>query len=259
MKNPFPGMNPFLERRWRDVHASMIVYIRDVIQEQLPSGLTAHVEEDVLIDGVDSDPKLIRPDGYVTETREPRRQTAGESSIQTSTPTIILLDDPPPPRRVEIVDVSSQERVVTAIELLSITNKMREGRLRYQSKQRAYFSARANLVEIDLLRQGDYVLAPELERIPHSKRRDYFMAVHRATRPRQFEVYSAGLREKLPIIAVPLRPEDPDVALDLQSLVDLYHQRSGFRTEGSARDLDPPLSDADLSWVQSILQTLPNA
>jgi len=29
MKNPFPGMNPWPEEFWQDVHASLLVYARD--------------------------------------------------------------------------------------------------------------------------------------------------------------------------------------------------------------------------------------
>lgn len=34
--NPFPGMNPFLERHWSDVHTKLIAYIADALAEQLP-------------------------------------------------------------------------------------------------------------------------------------------------------------------------------------------------------------------------------
>jgi hypothetical protein len=29
MKSPFPGMDPYLEQHWRDVHSSLIIYARD--------------------------------------------------------------------------------------------------------------------------------------------------------------------------------------------------------------------------------------
>lgn len=34
-KNPFPGMNPFLELRWPDVHLALIGYIRDALGAEL--------------------------------------------------------------------------------------------------------------------------------------------------------------------------------------------------------------------------------
>jgi hypothetical protein len=33
-KNPFPGMNPFFEQRWRGAHTALITYLRD---ERLPA------------------------------------------------------------------------------------------------------------------------------------------------------------------------------------------------------------------------------
>ena len=41
IKSPFPGMNPYLEQHWRDVHARLITYASDAIQAQLPPGLRA--------------------------------------------------------------------------------------------------------------------------------------------------------------------------------------------------------------------------
>ncbi|MEJ7593644.1 MAG: DUF4058 family protein [Planctomycetaceae bacterium] len=32
-KSPFPGMDPFLEPFWGDVHASLIVYMRSITPE----------------------------------------------------------------------------------------------------------------------------------------------------------------------------------------------------------------------------------
>jgi hypothetical protein len=45
MKNPFPGMNPWLEEFWRDVHASLLVYACDLLNTELPPGLHARVDE----------------------------------------------------------------------------------------------------------------------------------------------------------------------------------------------------------------------
>ena len=33
-KNPFPGMNPFFEQRWRDARSSLITYLRDALQDK---------------------------------------------------------------------------------------------------------------------------------------------------------------------------------------------------------------------------------
>lgn len=41
MKSPFPGMDPWLEDHWRDVHHSFLTYARDDVQPQLPGPLSA--------------------------------------------------------------------------------------------------------------------------------------------------------------------------------------------------------------------------
>ena len=39
MKSPFPGMDPYLEQYWGDVHQSVITYVRDWLQSRLPGDL----------------------------------------------------------------------------------------------------------------------------------------------------------------------------------------------------------------------------
>ena len=48
--NPFPGMNPWLESHWGDIHTSLTTYARDQLQPQLPAGLRARVEEYVAVE-----------------------------------------------------------------------------------------------------------------------------------------------------------------------------------------------------------------
>ncbi len=49
MKSPFPGMHPYLEARWGDVHTSLITYARDQLQRQMPRELRVRVEEHVTV------------------------------------------------------------------------------------------------------------------------------------------------------------------------------------------------------------------
>jgi len=59
----------------------------------------------------------------------------------------------PPQRRLEIIDASSGNRVITVIELLSPVNKNSPAsRAAYRKKQIEYIHGMVNLVEIDLLR-----------------------------------------------------------------------------------------------------------
>ena len=52
MPSPFPGMDPFLEAHWGDVHTSLAVAIRNDLQHRLPDSLVARVEESVLLEVV---------------------------------------------------------------------------------------------------------------------------------------------------------------------------------------------------------------
>ena len=47
MKSPFPGMDPYLESYWGDVHTSLVTYARDQLRPQLPKDLRVRVEEHV--------------------------------------------------------------------------------------------------------------------------------------------------------------------------------------------------------------------
>ena len=50
MKSPFPGMDPYLERHWGDVHQAVVTYIRDGLQSRLPGDLRARMQERVYIE-----------------------------------------------------------------------------------------------------------------------------------------------------------------------------------------------------------------
>lgn len=52
MPSPSPGMDPYLESRtlWPDAHNAFIVYLRAVINRQLPLGFSARVEERLVVE-----------------------------------------------------------------------------------------------------------------------------------------------------------------------------------------------------------------
>ena len=65
-KNPFPGMNLFLERIWAPVHTALISFIWQEISPQLPDDLVTRPEERLVIDHIDQS-KSYRGDVAVTE------------------------------------------------------------------------------------------------------------------------------------------------------------------------------------------------
>jgi len=80
------------------------------------------------------------------------------------------------------------------------------------------------------------------------------VCVTRAPWSGQHEFYILPLRQKLPAIRVPLRRADPDVALDLQLLVDQTYERGRY---GSVLDYSqaprPALPDQEASWARQVL------
>jgi len=157
MQSPFPGMDPYLEQYWGDVQTTLMVYACNQINEQLSDDLQARIEESV-------------PEPCVSE----------------------LDDEPRTHRHLVIVDLSERGRVVTLIEVLSPANKVGlDGPVNYVRKQREYLDAGINLVEIDLVREGDFVLAAPQGRIPPAYRTPYLICVRRKSQRGRVELYRA--------------------------------------------------------------------
>lgn len=212
VKSPFPGMDPWLEQFWGDVHQALVTYARDAIVEHLPSGVSARMQEQIY------------------ETQGPR------SSF------------------IEIIDVRTSSRVITVIEVLSLTNKLPgKGQDAYRNKQRELIDGGVSLVEIDLLRSGQRVLS--VDRIPESHRTTYQMCVRRRCRPLEAEVYRVHIREPLPTIRIPLRPTDADVPLNLQAILDMAYRNGGYEDTDYKRDPVPPLEKADAEWADELLRS----
>jgi hypothetical protein len=92
MSVPFPGMDPYLEHPvlWEGFHARLIPEMADQLQPRLDPRYIATVEERVFVEG----PQRRIPDVWVE-------------------------------KRIEILDLHNQQRLVAVIELLSPTNKPR--------------------------------------------------------------------------------------------------------------------------------------
>jgi len=256
MKSPFPGMDPYLEAHWRDVHTRLVTYMADQIQDQLPSGLLARVEENVLIDFEHEGQTWARPDVHVADVPKAKgNQAAGVNFANVAEPLIILADSPETERHISIIDPASGGQVVTAIEVLSPTNKIAgEGRATYRRRQRDYMGGGINFVEIDLIRVGDYVLSAPWSTIPAGKHTPYMVCIFQAVRPEERALYPLPLRERLPGIRIPLRPSDPDVVLDLQQLIDQCYERGRYNVIDYQEDPSPPLPPADARWADELLR-----
>ena len=251
--NPFPGMNPFLERFWPDVHLAIMGYIRDEIAGLLPPGLKARGEENISLAEPDDKSRILRPDVAVVESWrrgvppswQPSSGSEADGAVIATTPEYIIAEEETE-RWLEISDGNG--RIITVIEVLSPTNKG-DGRERYISKRSDYLSGSVNVVEIDLLRGGRHTVA-----VPQSSLREkddafYLTCVTRGTNPDRKEVYQTPLRSTLPNIRIPLRPTDADVVLALQPLVDRCYRTGSYWDESYDRIPGPSLDAEETAWV----------
>lgn len=259
MPSPFPGMDPYLESHWRDVHHRLITYASDALQGALPPELRARVEERVVLATPEGWGSSMFPDVPVIEHR-PQRRVGNVAVLQREATEPLLIDvarERLTEGFIEIIDVSSGNRVVTILEVLSPANKMPGDNLEeYLHKQREILQSDTNLVEIDLPRGGRHVAAVPLDNIPVPRRTHYMVCIRRPTLPTKAGVYLMPLAEPLPIIKVPLRPGDADVPLDLQALITECY-RNG-RYEGDVdyrRDPEPPLTGPAATWVDELLRS----
>jgi hypothetical protein len=111
-----------------------------------------------------------------------------------------------------------------------------------------------NFVEIDLLRDGerDSMIFPF--RVPPGQRLTYQARVWRAARPATLAVYGIRLQERLPVIPIPLRPTDREVALDLQAVLDQCYRNGGYDDVDYRTEPDLPLSGDDQTWTDAMLR-----
>jgi hypothetical protein len=249
-------MDPYLEQSWRDVHAGLIVYSRDELQDQLPEDLYARVEERVVLECSEPLHQARYPDVRVVEYPHGGLASASaETVVAVAEPVRIhYAREPITETYVEIIDAGTGQRVITVIEFLSLSNKFPgDAQEQYRQKQTELRQGKVSLVEIDLLRAGRRVLSLPASNIPLTLRTTYQVCVRRGWEPDVYEVYAAPLRERLPVIRIPLRKPDDDARLDLQALIDKVYRNGRYHTIDYRVAPDPPLEGPDELWADQLL------
>src|SRR5207244_3039837 len=127
----------YLEGHWGDVHTSLVAYARDQLQASLPSDLRARAQERRFLESFEGNGRSIYPDVRVVERG---RQTAGtavlETEIAVAEPIILLAQsDPITESYIEITEVGSGNRLVTAIEFLSPSKQRKRRRPKTLSEE----------------------------------------------------------------------------------------------------------------------------
>jgi Protein of unknown function (DUF4058) len=143
-KSPFPGMDPYLEKFWRDVHHRLCTYACDALQPQLRPALLAQIDERPIVESDAAEDRPIFPDVKVVQ-EHARLRPAGESAakefegaVSVAEPPLLLSVGPETPTEgfINIIDPSDGNRLVNVIEFLSPSNKLPgEGHKQYRQKQ----------------------------------------------------------------------------------------------------------------------------
>ena len=265
MPSPFPGMDPYLESSglWQDLHHRLIFCASEALQPQLPPRYYALIEERIILEAPSRsyypDVTVAREEAGTPTARGIQAAPRGAAAVagEIAADVAIEVEDEEAIRQgyLEIREESGG-RVVTVIEVVSPTNKAAGSRAHqtYLRKQADVLASDANLVEIDLLRRGAHVLAVPESRLERVCPFDYLVCVHRAVRHGTYQLYPRTVRQPLPRVGIPLRPEDGDAVLDLQAVFQRCYDSAPY-----ARLLDyrseprTPLPAAAASWADALL------
>ena len=259
MKSPFPGMDPWLERRWRDLHHRFLTYACDDMQSVLPGRLRARLEERVCVAPNRDPPRTVIPDIHVIERPgfDSGGGTATATAVDVCEPVVIYAepDEEYTEGYIEIIDVESGDQVITVLELLSLSNKQKGfGHDKYLQKQQELLAGGVSLVEIDLLRSGEHTIALGSHRIHARLRTPYRVCVCRGWQTYKFEYYPCPLNSRLPSIRIPLRETDDDIRLDIQSLIDRCYQNGRYDDTDYSSPPVPALDPETAEWAASVLK-----
>jgi hypothetical protein len=147
----------------------------------------------------------------------------------------------------------SDGRIITLVDVVSPANKVSDaGRTAYLDKRREAKSGNANLVEIDLVLQGQPTLEYSRDGLPDW---DYAVTVTRSTQPERYEIYTATLQKRLPRFRLPLAADDRDTVLDLHTAFTRCYDQGGFAAKiDYAKDPATPLNLEDRQWLQEVLK-----
>lgn len=214
MPNPFPGMDPFLEgAAWSTVHSNLVEEIaRQLSVKVRPKYLALSCERVfvALPEPYAAERASSRiPDVAIVRGVQERMTPAVHRDLEAIT-VEALLPETFTETYVEIRDVANRS-LVTAIEVLSPTNKRGDGLAEFRRKRLEFLSGTAHYLEIDLLRTGERF--PMTGPLPSVS---YFVFLSRAKQRPRVMAWPISINDPLPVVSVPLLEGDADVELNLQ-------------------------------------------
>ena len=255
MPSPFPGMDPYLERpsRWLGFHNKFVVALSFALNEALPPGYSAEVDERVLLVEDDTPRSSRRPDVSILGSDATPIKTVSQPGG------VAVLERPEKVKMewVEWIDEwflevrDDDDVVVTVIEVLSPTNKSNsDGRKEYLAKRKRVLASETNLVEIDLLREG-----PRFVTRATNAPFDYYVLIAKPDNRSEGDLFPFTIRDPIPRFVLPLRPPDVGPIVDLNEVLRETYDRSHLeRRVNYSQDPVPPLNGDDAAWADALLR-----
>ena len=256
MPSPFPGMDPYLENPalWFGFHnllaAEITAYLNRRIQPRYFAALEPFIVYEMITVGR---PKGRRPDVSVIQPYPARGAVAVLEPTITAAPveSEVEVEAPVQLYRVEI-RASETEELVTAIEILSPANKRpgSRGLNEYLAKRQEILVSDAHLLELDLLRGGER--PPLAKPVPAAP---YYMVLSRVDERPRVGVWPVQLAERLPVLPVPLTEPDPDIPLDVNTVLAEVYERGAYaqRLDYRQPPPPPPLAEDEARWLDQLL------
>ncbi len=251
MPSPFPGMDPYLEQEviWHDFHERFLPAAAAQLSAQVLPRYIVLIDEHIYVHDAISEENLSigRPNLSVTQRSRPERPGAASAGVLEA-PALVVVPNLDEEREsfLTVCDRVSRQ-VITAIEMLSPANKLPgENRRRYLAKRAELLNSPAHFVEIDLLRGGKPMPAkgrPECV---------YSVLISRALDRPEAGFWPIGLRDPLPPVPIPLRPDEQAANLNLRAVLDRVYDEAGYGFFLYERAPDPRLTDEDAAWADSL-------
>lgn len=222
MPSPFPGMDPYLEEDglWPAFHHQLVLSLYQVLLPGLVDRYRARIGQ---------------------------RQYVTEQALFTS----ILREE----HSEDYIEIRQRNdgKLVTLVDVVSPANKTTNpGRCGYLTTRAEAKKFNANLVELDLVLQGQPTLDYSRDGLPEW---DYAVTVTRSTQPERYEIYTATLQKRLPKFRLPLAADDRDTVLDLHTAFTRCYDQGGFASRiDYKRDPQTALSAEDRQWLQGLLR-----
>ena len=251
MSSPFPGMNPYLEQNdtWQEFHHNFISRSQEMLTPQVGPGYLVKIETRLYLHELSAAEGRFLGQADFSVSDLPYAGAVGAPTATAEAPVRLTLPNVDTERYtwLEILDTRTR-RVVTVVELLSPTNKKPgPDRDEYLGKRAFLLFGSVHFVEIDLRRGGTRPQPPVLPPC------DYYVLLSRKQDRPQVGMWPLSLRERLPVVPIPLNAPDPEVRLDLQAVLHRVYDAADYGKYIYSETPEPPLSPEDAAWAQQFI------